>query len=341
MRKKEKRSFIFLFIICLFITGCTRSSSLTDTVNTVSEIENPLVNVHFIDVGQGDSIFIQSGDSAMLIDAGTNESAPIVTQYLKNIGISHLDWVVGTHPHEDHIGGLDEVIHQYNVDRIMLPAKEHTTKAFENVIDAIESKNLTITLPNIGDTYELGNCEFTVLGPVKDYGDELNNWSIVLRLVCGNNSFLFTGDVESEAEADILAQTLPVKSDVLKVAHHGSDTSSSESFLAAASPKFAVISVGTGNDYGHPCQSTLDKFQISNTQVYRTDLQGTIIAYSDGKQLSFSTSQDLSAIVHITKTGKKYHREGCSALSNSDITISVNEAKQQGYTPCRQCCPPE
>ena len=133
----------------------------------------------------------------MLIDAGTNESGQAVTDYLEGLGITHLNWVIGTHPHEDHIGGLDDVIRQFDVDFVMMPPKEHTTKTFEDVLNAIEEKNLSITVPETGDTYSLGNCEFTVLGPVKDYDDELNNWSIVLRLDYKDTSFLFTGDMEA------------------------------------------------------------------------------------------------------------------------------------------------
>lgn len=257
-----------------------------------SEAAKELLTVHFIDVGQGDSILIQAGNEAMLIDAGTNESGDVVTAYLESLGISHLDWVIGTHPHEDHIGGLDDVIREMDVDRVMMPPKEHTTKTFEDVLDAIADKNLTITLPEVGDSYALGSGQFTILGPVNDYGDDLNNWSVVLRLDYGNTSFLFTGDAESTAEEDILSTGLPVEADVLKVGHHGSDTSTSQAFLDAVSPDFAVISAGWDNDYGHPHQTTLDKLMAAQVSLCRTDLQGTVLITSNGQDLDVSYAKE-------------------------------------------------
>ncbi len=403
MRKRLKHFLPFLLVLCLLLSGCgtpavTNDQSSAESVaaetqalgdgsegsdsgeslvsqaiqSSASEpdesweqIAAPL-SVHFIDVGQGDSILIQVGDENMLIDAGTNESGPVVTQYLTDLGISHLDWVIATHPHEDHIGGLDDVILQMDVGRVMMPSKEHTTQTFEDVLDAIESKNLTITLPEAGDTYPLGDGKFTILGPVTDYGDDLNNWSIVLRLDYGDTSFLFTGDAESAAEADILDSGLSVDADVLKVGHHGSDTSTSQDFLDAVSPDFAVISAGTDNDYGHPHQTTLDKLMAAQINLCRTDLQGTVVITSDGSDLDVSyegeageselsaspdaaseTQQtqtadpDISTQVHITRTGEKYHSAGCQYLSNSDIPISLADAKAQGYTPCSRCHPPQ
>ena len=366
-------------------TGQNTQSTLGNTLSASDtaaqeppEDEAASVSVHFIDVGQGDSIFIQSEDASMLIDAGTNESGSVVTGYLESLGVTHLDWVIGTHPHEDHIGGLDDVIGQFEVDRVMMPPKEHTTKTFEDVLDAVEQKNLALTLPEAGDSYTLGSCSFTILGPVADYDNELNNWSIVLRLDCKDISFLFTGDAESEAEADIVARQLPLKATVLKVGHHGSDTSTSDAFLEAVAPNLAVISAGSGNDYGHPCQSTLDKLSAANASICRTDLQGNIVVSSDGTSLDISTqkeatteslsiggdqtdmdsagnsssmsdgnqtdsapSGDAAIEVHITKTGEKYHRAGCSSLSKSDIPVTLEEAKARGYTPCKRCNPPQ
>ncbi|MBB5265348.1 competence protein ComEC [Catenibacillus scindens] len=377
----------YVFILCLLLSGCAPSAGLSagsrpETSPQSSVDTNPETIVHFIDVGQGDSILIESGGQTMLIDAGTNESGAEVLNYLKAQQITHLDWVIGTHPHEDHIGGLDDIILAVDTDRVMMPPKEHTTKTFEDVLDAVMEKDLSLTEPVIGDTYPLGDARFTVLGPAKDYGDDLNNWSVVLLLTCGDTSFLFTGDAEVEAEEDILASGLAIDADVLKVAHHGSDTSTSDAFLSAVSPDYAVISVGQDNDYGHPCQVTLDRLETAGADIFRTDLMGTVIAYSDGTHLSFSAesdpaqsgmdaSADSSSFlwdteetgiyaaqsgegtdesaaeteediqVHITQSGSRYHREGCSSLENSDTVISLDEAKSRGYTPCQRCHPPE
>ena len=384
MLHSMKTKLPYLLALCLMLSGCAPSAGIsageqpltaeTASAGSQSPSDSPAygtqgldvpssgsqasaqpsdgggqTSVHFIDVGQGDSILIESGGEAMLIDAGTNESGPTVLSYLEDQQITHLDWVIGTHPHEDHIGGLDDVILALDVDRVMLPPKEHTTKTFEDVLDAVAQKDLSLTEPVAGDTYALGDARFTILGPVKDYGDDLNNWSVVLLLTCDNNRFLFTGDAEAQAEEDILALGMDIHANVLKVGHHGSDTSTSDSFLSAVSPDYAVISVGSGNDYGHPCQVTLDKLEAFGTQIFRTDLMGTVIARSDGTHLSFSTEDhrqsqtetEAQTQVHITQSGSKYHREGCGALKNSDIIISLEEAKNRGYTPCQKCNPPK
>lgn len=368
MFRKLRKLLPLLLVFCLISGACSTAvpgnqTGSAETTNTVepgskdttdagsTDDGSPLVKVHFIDVGQGDSILIQSGDASMLIDAGTNESGTVVTDYLKSQGITRLDWVIGTHPHEDHIGGLDNVIRGFDIDRIMMPEKEHTTKTFEDVLDAIMEKDLSITVPVPGDTYELGSGSFTVLGPVKDYGNDLNNWSVAIRFVCGDTSFVFTGDAESEAEADMLAQNPDMGANVLKLGHHGSSTSTSDAFLNAVHPGAVVISCGRDNDYGHPHDSTLEKIHGIGADIYRTDTQGTIIVESDGKSLTFGTSagsataptkpQKTSIEVHITKTGKTYHNAGCSSLSKSDIPVTLDDARAQGYEPCKKCHPPQ
>ncbi|MEL7624608.1 MAG: MBL fold metallo-hydrolase [Clostridiales bacterium] len=250
------------------------------------------LTVHFIDVGQADSIFIQSGDHCMLIDAGNNDDGEALVRYLQEQQVERLDYVIGSHPHEDHIGGLDDVINNFAIDAILMPPKAHTTKSFEDVIDALEARQLSITFPEPGKTYTLGSAEFTLLGPLKDYEEDLNNWSIALILSNGIHSFFFGGDIEAAAEADILsAYPYGLKTDVLKLSHHGSSTSSSEAFLEALSPSFAVASCGAGNSYGHPHQEVLTALEDRHIQLYRTDRQGTILVTSQDGRLTWQTEK--------------------------------------------------
>ena len=238
--------------------------------------------VHFIDVGQGDSILAESDGHFLLIDAGENDQGDTVISYLEEAGVEALDYVIGTHPHSDHIGGLDDVIRAFDVETVILPPVEHTTKTFEDVLDAIEEKDLSITLPVPGDSYGLGGAAFTILAPQKDYGDDLNNWSVGLRLACGDGAFVACGDAEAQAEEDMAASGLALSADVLKIGHHGSNTSSSEEFLRAVGPEIAVIECGEGNDYGHPHLEVLERLEAVSAAVYRTDLDGSVVVTADG-----------------------------------------------------------
>ncbi len=248
--------------------------------------ENLLID--FIDVGQADSILIRNQDKVMLIDAGTNEAGKTVIDYLENFGITKIDYLIGTHPHEDHIGGLDDVINNFDIGQIYMPKIETTTKTFEDVLDAIENKNLTITAPNKGDKIELGQAvgEF-MTEPILDE-DNLNVSSLVLRLEFGNTSYLFMGDAEEKNEETI---NWP-KTDVLKVGHHGSSTSSSERFLEQVQPQYAIIMAGKDNSYGLPTQETIDKLNNIGSKIYRTDEDGTIQMISDRNTIEIKTTNN-------------------------------------------------
>lgn len=250
------------------------------------------LEVHFIDVGQADAILVKQGSSAMLVDAGNNEDADLVVQYLKNQGISKLDYVIGTHPHEDHIGGLDAVIRTFQVGKIIMPKAVTTTKTYEEVLTAIQQKGLKITAPVPGTKYELGHSEFTVLAPNSSSYESLNNYSVVVRLVYGGTSFLLAGDAEDVSEKEMQSKGFTLDSDVLKVGHHGSSTSTTQEFLKAVDPKYAVISVGQGNSYGHPSSSIIKRLQDRGMVIYRTDENGTVIAVSDGTAMTFTASRD-------------------------------------------------
>ncbi|MFU0824668.1 ComEC/Rec2 family competence protein [Clostridium sp.] len=276
--------------------------------NEISTKSSGDLKVHFIDVGQADSILITQGSNSMLIDAGNNEDSNLVVNYLKKQGITKLDYVVGTHPHEDHIGGLDAVIRAFDVKKVYMPKKTSTTKTYKDVITAIKDKGLKIAIPARGTTFKLGEATATVVAPSEsgDYED-VNNYSIVIKLKYKNTSFLFAGDAEDVSEQEIIKGGYDIKADVLKVGHHGSRSSTTEVFLNKVSPKYAVISVGEGNEYGHPHKSTMDRLKSKGIPVYRTDEAGTIIATSNGNSITFSS-----------KAGSYNYRDNSSKSSQSN-----------------------
>lgn len=318
----------------------------------------------------------------MLIDAGNNADSITVVNYIKQQGISKLNYVIGTHPHEDHIGGMDVVINTFNIGTVYMPKVTNTTATFKDVITAITNKGLKITTPVPGSTFKLGYAVCTILAPNSGSYEDLNNYSIVLKVVYGSNKFLFEGDAEGISENEVLAKGFDISADVIKIGHHGSSSSSTQAYLNKVKPKYAVISVGKGNDYGHPAASTMERLQSMGITVYRTDETGTIICTSDGKNISFNsnpglygagsggggsgssdnsgnsgsggsnvvivppvspgpgagTTDNKEVTVYVTKTGSKYHRDGCRYLNKSKIPIGLSDAKKS-YGPCSVCNP--
>ena len=350
-------------------TDVSEESSPSENIEIIENTEESIVDgeleVHFIDVGQGDSILIKQNGHNMLIDAGDNKYGQTVVNYLKENGVKKLDYVIGTHPHADHIGGLDDVIYAFDVEKVFLPNITHTTKTFEDLLIAIQSKNLNITVPEVGGVYELGDASFKILAPANSYYDNLNNFSIVIRLEYGNNSFLFTADAEDVLEVEMLNSGYNLKSDVLKVGHHGSNTSTTASFLNAINPKYAVIQLASNNEYGHPSAEVISRLREKNIEIYRNDLDGTIVAKSDGNSIKFnkkpnSKMVESSAPVQKDKTEKKvvndreegayignknskiFHKSSCGSLpaeKNRVYFNSVEEALGAGYRGCKKCNP--
>ncbi len=248
--------------------------------------QEPL-EVHYIDVGQGSATLLKSGRHAMLIDTGDSDQGTKIQLYLTKQGVENLDYLVLTHPDADHIGGAPVIITKFGIGQLFLSNYEKDNKTTQKVRDAMQYKGLTASDCQVGDTYTLGNASFTILAPVKEYADS-NNASIALMVQNGNNRFLFTGDCEAEAEADLIASGADLSADVYLAGHHGSDTASSQAFMDAVSPTYAVISCGEGNSYGHPHAEVLNRFRSMGIQVFRTDEQGSVIAESDGTGITWN-----------------------------------------------------
>lgn len=293
MKKKQKK-FISFILAVLFIIGyyifedipTEESYSNKDEIKVKNTVTTDL-QIYYFDVGQADSTLIINNGHSMLIDAGNNEDGEKLVTYIKEeLNITTIDYVVGTHPHEDHIGGLDDIINNFNIKEVYLPEAMTTTKTFEDVLDAIANKELSITVPTIGETFKLGEADFEVIYTGTGEKD-LNEASIILRMIFGNKTYLFTGDTTEEVEETILNNNIDI--DVLKVAHHGSKYSSSEEFLNIATPEYAIISAGEGNSYGHPEPETLTRLKKHTNNIYITKDLGTILLTSDGKTITITT----------------------------------------------------
>jgi len=347
------------FFFLISVTLLTFASSFSDSIS-----QN--LHVHFLDVGQADCALVQTpSGKSLLIDAGNIEDAGKIISYLENQYITRLDVVVGTHPHADHVGGMAQVIRKLDIGDIYMPYATNNTVTFPDLLMAIKDKGLKVSTAKAGVRIDLDPAlEIMFLAPNSDtYGDP-NNYIAVLKITHKRSSFLLTGDAGIVSEEEMLRSRVDFKADVLKVAHHGSSSSSSDGFLENVSSKYAVISVGSGNNYGHPAKDTLDRLARYNVEVFRTDVDGTIIISSDGEKirvekqasslkpkappsapyLSDKPSNSIQAdkdivTVYITRTGKKYHRFGCQYLSRSCIPIELKRAKDVGYAPCKACKP--
>jgi len=352
--------FVFVFSGCQLLTGNQTAFTPEDSLA-----------VHFLDVGQGDAILLVDNNETMLIDGGNPEYGEQIVDYLADLGITQLDYVVATHNHNDHAGGLTDVVANLDVDNLYLTNSEETT-ASKNLIAAAKSKNIPISNPSSGSAMAFGSSTINFLGPLNVH-DDVNDDSLVMKVTHGSHRFLLTGDMEEAAEKELLAQNLDLAADVLKVGHHGSYSSTGYLFLRTVNPRYAVISCGVNNDYGHPHDEPLSRLNDAGSVIFRTDLLGTIVATSKGEQLSFdkngvtptqpyqevdnglvattnpvseapantATAENASYIGN--KNSKVYHLPSCSGLpkeSNRIYLNSLDEVHSLGLTPCGICKPP-
>jgi competence protein ComEC len=282
----KKNNFIYYLIILIIGFGLYWYLDKINISNNVTTEVTDKLEISYLDVGQADSILINDHGTYMLIDAGNNEDGSKLVSYFKSLGISEFKYVVGTHAHEDHIGGMDDIINNFKIDNFYMPNAITTTATFEDVLDALDKNNVKLVTPTIDSTFTLNTALLTVLYTGTDTSN-LNNTSIVLKMTYGSNNFLFMGDAPISVEKTILNKD--IKADVLKVGHHGSQYSSSDAFLKKVNPTYAIISVGKNNDYGHPNEKTLSKLNNLNVKIYRTDENGTIKVISDGNSINIDT----------------------------------------------------
>lgn len=354
-------------------------TNITTNIAEETIAEGSTFNVHFIDVGQADAALIECDEHYMLIDGGNKEDSDIMYSVLKDKGISNLDIVVGTHAHEDHIGGLAGALNYATADVVLCPVTEYDSKAFEDFKKYADSRGNGIVVPNIGDTYKLGSANIRILGV--NCESDVNNTSIVLKIEYGETSFIFTGDADRETEQKIINSEVELSATVLKVGHHGSDTSTSYVWLNEIMPQYAVISVGKNNSYNHPTDEVLSRLHDADVTTFRTDLNGDIYATSDGKSVTFTTDksvgedeifkagvvkettqtpveeskQDMQEevvqdnletydYVVNTNTGK-FHKPSCSSAKKikESNRWEYNGTRQEmidmGYEPCKNCNP--
>ncbi len=285
-KKKKIVKFICTALLCaVILTGCTINISFDDSENSLSDE----IQVHFIDVGQGDSSLIITDNFNILIDAGEKEEAYAVNSYLNEHGVEKLDYIIATHPHSDHIGGLAQVIAENDVDTVIIPHmtddKIPTTKVYAEFLNAVDEKDCNLEEAYVGEILNFGDAEIEIIAPVNDDYSDLNNFSVISELTYGDTKFLFTGDAEVKSENEVLKNGMFEDTDVLKVGHHGSNSSTGEKFLEVVKPEYAVISCGEGNSYNHPNEETIQRLLEYTDNIYRTDLQGNIVITSDGTDI--------------------------------------------------------
>ena len=328
----KKIRIVLLIILCLLVVGCANPFVENDDKTSISTFSGDTLRVNYIDVGQGDSIFIQlPNKETMLIDAGEAYEVDNVINYLNNLGITKIDYAVGTHPHTDHIGGLEEVINTFDIGSIYMPRASSTSKTYEDLLTTISNKGLKIKTAKSGVVVlDDDNLKLEFIAPNSDSYSELNNYSAVLKLTYLDNTFLFMGDAETLSEDEI---TYDVDADVIKVGHHGSDSSSGIEFVKKVSPEYAIIMVGEGNSYNHPYQSIIDRYESVGAKVLRTDLDGNIVCDSDGVDVTCSGDKDSSSNSSSSAAASNINLVSLTSpiSRGSDVTVSIKGLPNTTY----------
>ena len=312
------------------------------------------LTVHFIDVGQADCALLECDGKYMIIDGGNVEDGQLVVSYLKQMGVETIDRVVCSHAHEDHVGGLPAVLSVFDAGKVYAPVTEYDSKVFRDFVEKAENRAGEITVPAPGDQFTLGSATCTVLGPVQEY-DETNDTSIVLKVSYGDSDFLFTGDMEVTAENDMIdhwGENFDWEVEVLKVGHHGSDTSSGYRFVYETNPTYGIISVGEGNSYNHPNEEPLSRLKDAGVVIFRTDYLGHVIATTDGTDITFTWENQNAApedaepgdpamkILYGNKKSKTFHAYDCKNLPGENNRVEFadyDQAIAAGFKPCGSC----
>lgn len=372
MRKTHmKHASLILTIISIILTLLFIPTGNAEN-NISVPLENSTFKIGFFDVGQADAAIVECDSHYMLIDGGNTDDSSLIYAFLEQYSINHLDIVVATHAHEDHVGGIAGALNYASADLVLCPVENYDSAAFANFAKYAYQNGNGIKVPSVGDTYSLGSSTVTILG--LNAGTDTNDTSIVLKITYGDTSFLFTGDAEREAEQALLNSGADLSATVLKVGHHGSDSSTTYPFLREIMPEYAVISVGKNNSYDHPTDNVLSRLQDADANILRTDLHGKILISSDGKTVSVSTDKKASHEEVLTEGGKtvtqkqtnennnaskqqsggsyiankntkKFHYPSCGSVSKMKESNKLyfngtrNELISKGYDPCGNCHP--
>ncbi len=357
----KSRFLIILVIIALLFTSCSLYSTFnidksklnsvqTDKTELQIDTSKETAEFHFIDVGQGDCILVQSGETNILIDAGTTQSGHIVYNYLTELGIDSLDYFIGTHPHEDHLGGAKSVLSSIDSKTVFLNSDTSTSYFYEGFVDTLIDKEITPVIPDMDCIYKLGPFRIKFLSPNKDF-ENANNNSLVVMIQFGDVKALFTGDCERAVEAELIKNNVDISADILKVGHHGSRYASSAEFLNSVCPGVAVIQCGEGNSYGHPHKEALERLSKIGAETLRTDEEGNIILVTDGKIVQKTTGEiyekqketpEITLEYIGNRKSKVFHTESCPNLpgeSNRINFASREDAINRGFKKCGNCNP--
>ena len=333
------------------------------------------MDIHFINVDQGLCILVKSGEDVLIYDGGDRGTSSFVVSYLKKLGITEIDYMISSHYDADHLSGLIGCLNAFDVKNVLASNYVHTSKLYDSFMSSLDAKGIEIQYPKVGDGFTFGTGEFVVIAPSQIDKNDSNVNSVAIKLVNGDNSFIFTGDANAKSEHLMCEKGFNLSCDVLSIGHHGSATSSSSEFLQATLPAYAVLSCGKDNSYGHPDAEVMELLEAMEVELYRNDVQGTIVAHSNGiaitwdkepcndyssgdifiddtvtdesileeSEIDESETDEIASedetLVWISKTGKKYHSVNDCGTMNPDTSrqMTEEEAEELGYEPCKRC----